>query len=157
MLKTKNALPWLYLSLVVLIIDQVSKWMITQHLQLFESVPVLPFLNLTLKYNTGAAFSFLGDAGGWQRWLFCGISLAVSVGIIIWLYYLPKAERWTAFALALILGGAIGNLYDRLTYGHVIDFIDFYIKDWHYATFNVADSAITVGAVMLALYYLKNR
>lgn len=157
MLKTKNGLPWLYLSLLVLIVDQASKWLITQHLKLFESISIFPFLNFTLKYNTGAAFSFLMSAGGWQRWLFCGISLIVSVGIIIWLYYLPRAERWTGAALALILGGAIGNFYDRFTYGHVIDFIDFYIKDWHYATFNIADSAITVGAAMLAIYYLRNR
>jgi signal peptidase II len=114
-------------------------------------VAVLPFFNFTLAYNSGAAFSFLADAGGWQRWFFVALALAISAGLVVWLYRL-RANVWgEAVAITLILGGALGNVIDRLWHGHVIDFIDVYYQNWHWPAFNVADSAITVGAVLLVL------
>ena len=110
---------------------------------------MVPFVNLTLTHNTGAAFSLLHRAGGWQRWLFAALAVVVSIAIVIWLKRLPRNARWTAAGLALVLGGALGNLWDRLAHGYVVDFIDFYYGEWHWPAFNVADSAITLGAVML--------
>lgn len=153
-------LKWLWISVVVIALDQITKVIAVDALALHESVPVLPFFNLTMAHNLGAAFSFLSDAGGWQRWFFTIIALAVSVAIVVWIARLPKSDRWMAVALTLILGGAIGNVWDRITLGYVIDFLDFYVGEWHWPAFNVADSAITVGAVMLgidALFLSKNK
>jgi signal peptidase II len=148
-------LAWLLLSLAVIALDQLSKYWVMQHLTLHEARPVFPFLNLNLMYNTGAAYSFLGSAGGWQRWLFAGVAVIISVLILIWLIRLPQKNKSTACALALILGGALGNLWDRLILGHVIDFIDFYVKNWHmFGAFNVADAAICVGVALLVLITL---
>lgn len=148
---------WLVLAAVIVIADQGSKWLAEQMLAVHEPVAVLPSLNLFLTYNTGAAFSFLRDAGGWQRWFFAVLSLCVSVFIVLWLRRLPRSERWLACALALVLGGAVGNLLDRLfrTDGGVVDFIDVYYGTWHWPAFNVADSAISVGAVLLVLSMLR--
>lgn len=110
-----------------------------------------------MAHNTGAAFSFLSSAGGWQQWLFIAIGIAISVAILHSLYRLPTYEKWQACGLALILGGAIGNIYDRIAYGYVIDFFDFHINSWHYATFNVADSAICFGVVIWLLRSLKSK
>jgi signal peptidase II len=147
-------LKWLWLSTLVIVLDQGTKYLAENQLQLYQPVPVLPFFNFTLAYNTGAAFSFLADAGGWQRWFFLGLALAVSIGLIFWLRRLRAGALWEAIAVALILGGALGNVIDRLWHGHVIDFIDLYYQGWHWPAFNIADSAITVGAVLLILQSL---
>ena len=144
-------LRWLTLSLLVIGADQLTKIAAEAELQLHEAVPVMPFFNLMLAYNEGAAFSFLSDAGGWQRWLFSGLAVVISLVITFWLRRLSPAERLTGFGLALILGGAIGNLFDRLAYGHVIDFIQLYYDRWYWPAFNLADSAITVGVVLLLI------
>jgi signal peptidase II len=120
-------------------------------LVLHQPVGVIPVFALTKVYNAGAAFSFLGDASGWQRWFFITLSIIVSGVLLVWLRRLGPHEGRTALALALILGGAIGNLIDRLVYGYVIDFLDVYYGDWHWPTFNLADSAITAGACLLIL------
>ena len=144
-------MKWYALSAVVLLLDQGSKLLADARLVFHEPVGLLPFFNLRLAYNTGAAFSFLGNAGGWQRWFFAGISVLVISVLVVWMRRL-KPEQWQlSAAFALIIGGALGNLIDRLVYGHVIDFIDVYYKTWHWPTFNIADSAITVGAGLLLL------
>ena len=140
---------WLMLAAVVVVLDQVTKALASRFLELHQPLPVLPFLDLTLMHNRGAAFSLLSDAEGWQRWFFTGLALAVSAVIVWWLRRLPREEKWQGTALALVLGGALGNVWDRLQLGYVVDFIDVYYRDWHWPAFNVADSAITVGAVLL--------
>ncbi|MCB1851182.1 MAG: signal peptidase II [Gammaproteobacteria bacterium] len=142
-------LRWLWLSLVVVIIDQVSKQFVESSLLVFEQVPVLPFLNLTLAYNEGAAFSFLSDQAGWQRWFFIIVGLVVTLVLVVWMGRLRADQRLTATALSLVAGGALGNIIDRLLLGHVVDFIDLYYQDWHWPAFNVADSAITLGVVLM--------
>lgn len=157
---TRLPLPaWSLIAAVTIALDQVSKWAAQAWLTYHEPVALLPVFNLTLSYNTGAAFSFLGSAGGWQRWLFTGFALAVSVFLVIWLRRLPAAERWQIAGLALILGGAVGNAIDRLAYGHVVDFIHVHWGDWHYPIFNIADSAITVGVVLVLVhaFFLEGR
>lgn len=144
-------LKWLGLSLLAVVLDQVSKLLVDSTMQLYQSIPLLPFFKLTYVHNTGAAFSFLSEAGGWQRWFFAGLAIAISVVIAVWLSRLEKHETLLAVALSLILGGAVGNLIDRLAYGYVIDFLDVYHETWHWPAFNIADSAITLGvALMLA-------
>lgn len=140
---------WLWLTLLAVLLDQGSKLAIDTSMHLYESIPVVPFFNLTYVHNTGAAFSFLSEAGGWQRWFFSGLALTISIGITIWLSRLEEHEHLLAAALALILGGAIGNLIDRVAYGYVIDFIDVYYQNWHFPAFNIADSAINVGVFLL--------
>lgn len=150
-------LRWLWLSGGVLALDQISKQAAMALLELHRPVPVAPLFNLTLTYNRGAAFSLLSDAGGWQRWLFAGLSLVVAVVIVVWLARLKAGQRWLACGLALVLGGAVGNLWDRLVIGAVVDFIDVYYKSWHWPAFNIADSAICIGAVMLVVSTFKER
>lgn len=142
---------WLILSIVIIVLDQVTKFYAVQSLVLHESKYIYDGFNLTLMYNSGAAFSFLSDAGGWQRWFFIGISSFISIVIVIWMYNSLAKGRWLLFALAFILGGALGNLWDRLTLGYVVDFIEVYYKDLYWPAFNIADSAITIGAIMLVL------
>lgn len=142
-------LKWLWLSLLALILDQASKLTVDSAMQLYESFPVLPYFNLTYVHNTGAAFSFLSHAGGWQRWFFAGLAITISIAITVWLAKLQKNEVLLAAALSLVLGGAVGNLIDRLAYGYVIDFLDFYYQDWHFPAFNIADSAITLGVILM--------
>jgi len=144
-------LKWLWLSALVVALDLVSKAVMSHYLVLHEPVAIFPGFNLTLMHNPGAAFSFLRDASGWQRWFFTAIALTVSVGIVIWLRRLHTHQRWLAAGLSLILGGALGNVYDRLTLGYVVDFIEVYYREWYWPAFNVADSAISVGAVILVL------
>lgn len=136
------------LSGLVIILDQGTKYLASTMLD-HASVPVLPFLNFALTYNSGAAFSFLSSAGGWQRWFFVVISIVVSAIIVHWLRGVPRGEVRLPMALALVLGGALGNLWDRLALGAVMDFIDLHYHGWHWPTFNIADSAITVGAFLL--------
>ncbi len=147
----KSILIWLWLSLIVIVLDQITKVWVSATLVLNEVVTVLPFFDLRLLHNPGAAWSILATAGGWQRWFLAGLALIVSGIIIIWLSRLKPQQRWLACALALILGGAIGNVIDRIIYGYVVDFIDIYYQQWHWPAFNIADSAISVGAVMLLI------
>lgn len=142
-------LKWLWLSFLALILDQWSKQIVDGSMQLYQSIPVIPYFNLTYVHNTGAAFSFLSQAGGWQRWFFAALALTVSVVITIWLARLKKHETLLAVALSLVLGGAVGNLIDRLLYGYVIDFLDVYYQEWHWPAFNIADSAITIGVMLM--------
>ena len=141
---------WLGIALIVVLFDQISKITMSRLLAFGQSEPVTSFYNLVMVYNKGAAFSFLADQQGWQRYLFAGISLAASL-LIIWMLKRNPSQRLFCWALALILGGAIGNLIDRLAYGHVIDFLDVYFYGWHWPAFNVADSAITIGAGLFIL------
>jgi len=142
-------LKWLWLSLVAIILDQASKLAIAGSMHLYQSIEIVPYFNLTYVHNTGAAFSFLSEAGGWQRWFFAALALAISVVIAIWLARLKQHETLLAVALSLVLGGAIGNLIDRLAYGYVIDFLDVYYQTWHWPAFNIADSAITLGVMLM--------
>ena len=150
-----SALPWLILSVVVVALDQIVKAIVMSALQLHVPHPVIPgFLNWTLAFNTGAAFSFLDNQGGWQRWLFSMLALIVSAVLIRWLATIPRADWRNALPLALVIGGALGNLIDRLRFGQVTDFIDVYYGSWSFPAFNIADSAITVGAVLLVWFGL---
>jgi len=142
---------WFALALLVVVLDQWSKALALAHLDYARPQALLPVLNLTLQYNEGAAFSFLSDAGGWQRWLFSAVALIASVVIAVWLARLKREDKLLAASLSLILGGAIGNLWDRLQYGHVVDFISVHYQGWYFPTFNVADSAVTVGAALMIL------
>ena len=144
-------LKWLGLSLLVVILDQASKLAIAGSMQLFQSIPIMPFFKLTYVHNTGAAFSFLSEAGGWQRWFFAALALVISGIIAVWLARLKHDETLLAVALSLVLGGAIGNLIDRLVYGYVIDFLDVYYQTWHWPAFNIADSAITIGVILMLM------
>ncbi|MCY1296138.1 Lipoprotein signal peptidase [compost metagenome] len=152
-------LPWIGLSALVFVLDQVSKLYFEGALSLYQQIVVIPgYFSWTLAYNTGAAFSFLADSSGWQRWLFALIAIVVSGVLVVWLKRLKQGETWLAIALALVLGGALGNLFDRIAYGHVIDFILVHWRNQYYfPAFNLADSAITVGAVMLALDMFKTK
>ena len=142
---------WLIFSSTIVILDQITKFFAVQFLVLHEPKYIYDGLNFTLMYNTGAAFSFLSDAGGWQRWFFIGVSCVVSIIIIIWMYNTLTKSRYLLFALSFILGGALGNLWDRLTLGYVIDFIEVYYENFYWPAFNIADSSITIGAVLLIL------
>jgi len=144
-------LKWLGLSIIVLVLDQFSKIEVDSSMDLYQSIKILPYFNLTYVRNTGAAFSFLSDAGGWQRWFFAIMAVIISAILSIWLYRLEKHETLLASALALILGGAIGNLIDRLVYGYVIDFLDVYYQAWHWPAFNIADIAISTGIFLMVL------
>lgn len=138
-----------WLALLVLVIDQLTKIWVLQRFELGESIQLLPVFNFTYARNYGAAFSFLGDAGGWQRWLFTLIAVVVSIVLSVWLSRLKRAEWKLSLALVLIVAGAIGNLIDRSLYGYVVDFLHVYYQDWHYPVFNIADCAITIGAALL--------
>lgn len=141
---------WLLLSTGVIVLDQITKSMVIENLTLYQRVQITPFLDLVRLHNTGAAFSFLADASGWQNWLFTGIAFVVSLGILYWLATLPsKGRRVLATGLALVLGGAIGNVIDRSFYGYVIDFMLFHYQEWSYPAFNLADSAITCGVILI--------
>ncbi|MBL7479817.1 signal peptidase II [Legionella bononiensis] len=148
---------WFLLSIFVIICDQTSKYWIGVLLTPYKPMPVIPMLNITLAYNTGAAFSFLSGAGDWHRWFFAGFSLLVSIILVIWLWRTPDNARMQSAGISLILGGALGNLIDRGLHGYVIDFIDVYYKYHHFATFNIADSAICIGAAILVLDLLIHR
>jgi signal peptidase II len=147
-------LKYLWLSGLVVILDQATKWMASNWLELYVQYTLLSWFKLTLVYNTGAAFSLLSDAAGWQRWLFTVLTMIVSILIVVWLRRLHAGEHWLAAGLALILGGAIGNLIDRIAYGHVIDFIQWHYNQYYWPTFNIADAAISVGAAVLVLHGL---
>ncbi|MBV2091755.1 MAG: signal peptidase II [Candidatus Thiodiazotropha sp. (ex Ctena orbiculata)] len=151
---------WLWLSFVVILLDQLTKQMADRMLTLYEPVYVLPIFDLTLIYNKGAAFSFLSDQGGWQRWFFTVLAIVVTTVLTVWLWRLKQQEKWVAVSLSLIIGGAIGNVIDRILFGHVIDFLHFHYQQHYWPAFNIADSAITLGVgIMLydALVLAKRR
>jgi signal peptidase II len=145
-----SMLPWLGLALIILIADQFTKVLILGYYKLGDSTYVLPFFNVVRAHNTGAAFSFLASASGWQRWFFTGIGF-IATGFILWLLRSHSHQKLFAFSLACILGGAVGNVVDRLLHGYVVDFLQFHYGGWYFPAFNVADSAITIGAIGLIL------
>jgi signal peptidase II len=146
--------PWLGIAILVILIDQLSKITIAKLFHYGESHTITSFFNLVLAYNPGAAFSFLATESGWQRYLFTGLGIAAAL-FIIYLLKRNAGQRMFCWALSLVLGGAIGNVIDRIAYGHVIDFLDFHIRTWHWPAFNAADSAICVGAVLFVLDELR--
>ncbi|MGM3190285.1 signal peptidase II [Dickeya dadantii subsp. dieffenbachiae] len=146
-----TGLRWLWLAALVLVVDLGSKQWVMTHFQLGESVSLVPFFNFTYAHNYGAAFSFLADKGGWQRWLFAVIALVIIVALLAMMHRSSASQKLNNIAYSLIIGGAIGNLADRLVHGYVIDFLDFYVGNWHYPTFNLADSAIVIGALLIVL------
>lgn len=164
---SQTGIKWLWITLLVFIVDQVTKYLAHNYIQPFETIEVMPFFNLVIRYNPGAAFSFLADAGGWQKYLLSGLAILVSIGIVVWMYKTPANNRQLSVGLAFVLAGAVGNLTDRLILGKVIDFIDWYYPAsssscfWgffygsdnmcHWPSFNIADASILLGAVMLLL------
>ena len=154
--KQRSARVWLWFSLLIVLLDQATKHWAILHLE--QPMAVLPFLNFRLAFNYGAAFSFLSNPGGWSGYLFLVVALVMSTILVTWLWKTDAGEKSKAFALSAIVGGALGNVVDRLLHGFVIDFIDFHLKSWHFATFNVADSFITVGAgVLIIILFFEGR
>jgi signal peptidase II len=149
------AWTWLLVSAAVIVLDGYTKQLATRYLDLYRPQEVFSWLNITLAHNYGAAFSFLADAGGWQRWFFIVLAVVVSLVLLVWLLRLPRREWMTGLGLGLILGGAVGNVADRIRLGYVVDFIDVHFAGWHYPAFNVADSAITCGVILLLLDMLR--
>lgn len=152
--KTSGLLMWLGIAIIIVLLDQVTKITMSRLLVYGQSEVITPNFNLVMVYNQGAAFSFLANSGGWQRWFFSGLAFVVSLAII-WMLWKNASQRLFCWSLSLILGGAVGNLIDRLIYGHVIDFLDFHIGTLHWPAFNVADSAITLGAALFVLDELR--
>ncbi len=140
---------WLWLSLIVILLDQATKQIAESLLTFRQSVYVMPFFDFTLLYNRGAAFSFLSDQEGWQRWFFILLAFGVVAVMLAWISRLRREEKWTAVALALIIGGALGNVIDRILFGHVIDFIHLHYEAYYWPAFNIADSAIFLGVVFM--------
>ena len=149
MTQERAGFSWLWLSAVIVAADQLTKWIATSTMTLHERVAVLPFFDWTLTYNRGVAFSLFNDGQGWQRFGLSAFALIVAGGFTYWMAHLPKHERANAVALALVIGGAIGNVIDRLRLGHVVDFVLLYWRDWSWPAFNLADSAIVIGAALL--------
>lgn len=154
--QTVKIWPFYLIAVLVIVADQITKIWVNAALDYREVIPVIPFFNITLAYNPGAAFSFLADQPGWQRWFFSILATVVSVMLIVWIKKLPPQERSLGYPLGLILGGAVGNLIDRLAYGHVIDFLDVYYDMHHWPAFNIADSAICIGAVLMLWLTFKH-
>ena len=149
---TSRFVTWITVAIVIVVADQLTKWAIVEWVSLYEKVPLNDFINLTHQRNTGAAFSFLADAGGWQRWFFVTLASIVSLVITIWLWRIRKEGQVVlAAGLALVLGGAIGNLIDRIMLGYVTDFIQVWFGSWAFPSFNVADASISVGAALLII------
>lgn len=152
----KSGLSFLWLSAVVFVVDLFTKYIVVKNFQLYESINILPIFNLTYARNYGAAFSFLADHSGWQKYFFILLAVVISAVLIYFLSQNKKEQKLLNYAYSLIIGGALGNMADRAYHGFVVDFLDFYWKHWHYPTFNVADIAICVGAGLLALDAFKN-
>ena len=146
-----SGLRWLWLTLIFLILDQVTKQWVAGTFDLYESIRILPVFSLTYVHNPGAAFSFLADQGGWQRWFFTAIAAIASIVFIVWLAKTPKSQTLLSIAFALMLSGAMGNLIDRVLFGYVIDFLDFHWSGNHFPAFNIADSVIFIGAALMIL------
>ena len=139
------------IAIVTIVIDQITKWIASSNLEMHDPVAVMPSFNFTLMHNYGAAFSFLSNAGGWQRWFFTIVAAVISVVLVVWITRLKSNEKWLGIGLSLVLGGAIGNLIDRVSYGYVVDFIQWYYDRFYWPAFNIADSAIFVGTAILLL------
>jgi signal peptidase II len=152
----KVAVMWFWSALLIFCLDRISKYLALTYLTPYEPLAIARYLNFTLAYNSGAAFSLFSNLHGWENILLTIVALIISIIIIVWLYRLPANARWMGVALCLILGGAQGNLYDRFVYGYVIDFIDIHIEHWHWPIFNIADSAVCLGAMLLFFLWLKN-
>lgn len=150
-----SGLAWLWISVLVILIDRFSKMWGIRDLIPYEPVKILSFFNLTLAFNKGAAFGFLHSAAGWQNLLLGSFAVLISIILLYWLYRTDRHERWLNVALCLIIGGALGNIWDRILYNYVIDFFDFHLGQWHFAIFNVADSSICIGAFMLFCYWIR--
>jgi len=148
---------WLWITMIIIALDLISKGMVNYYLTRFSSHTVTSFLNIVLVYNTGSAFGFLANQSGWQLWLFIAIAVLVAIGILTWLWKSKNKHPLTALALCFILGGTLGNLYDRVINGYVIDFIDFHIGDWHWPAFNVADTAICLGVFFIILSAFRQK
>lgn len=144
-------LKWIWLAVAVVFFDQLSKYIASTSLEMYQPIAVMPMFNWTLMHNPGAAFSFLANESGWQRWFFTAIAVVVSVVLFFWIKRLEQHEKWQAIALALILGGAVGNVIDRIWFGYVIDFIQIYYEQWYWPAFNIADSAISIGVAMIII------
>jgi signal peptidase II len=149
-------LRFLWITGLGLLLDQATKWLVLKNMSLYQSIDVMPFFKLTYVRNHGAAFSFLSDQGGWQRWFFTLLAGSVSVAILYWMYKAKENEKRVVIALAFILGGAVGNLYDRIAYGYVVDFLDVYVGTYHWPAFNIADSSIFIGAAILIFEWMIN-
>lgn len=150
-----NPVASIWIAALVLGLDRLTKYWVLKHLLLFYPLFVTPFFNLTLAYNKGAAFSFLNSASGWQNIVLGSFAIIMSVIVLVWLLRLPSKARWMMVALNFILGGALGNLWDRFQFGYVIDFLDFHLGEWHFPIFNIADSGISIGAFMILLFWLR--
>jgi len=153
----ETALSWLWLAIVFIVIDQVTKQWVANTFNYGESLSIISYFNITYVHNPGAAFSFLADQPGWQRWFFTTISLAASILFVVWMSKTPKSNKLLSVALAFMLSGAVGNLIDRALFGYVIDFIDVYIFSYNYPVFNIADSAIFIGAMLIILDMFINK
>lgn len=154
-LHNKAAFAWLALAAVIVALDAWTKAWASANLDFFAAREITSWLNFVLAHNPGAAFSFLSDAGGWQRWFFTVLAIVVSIALLVWLFRLRTGEWRTGLALGLVIGGAIGNVIDRIRLGYVVDFIDVHVAGWHWPAFNVADSAITCGIILLLLESLR--
>ncbi|MGK0498564.1 MAG: signal peptidase II [Oceanicoccus sp.] len=152
----KHSFIALLIAVVIILLDQWTKSLASEQLVYGLPVEIFPVFNLTLMHNTGAAFSFLADAGGWQRWFFTAVALIISIILVVWLWRLKANEKLMLISLSCILGGAIGNLWDRVALGYVVDFISVHYNDWYFPAFNIADSAITIGAGLMILDMLIN-
>ncbi len=145
----RSNLRWLWLSLGVLVVDQLTKWAALAGLDYARPVEILPFFDFTLLYNTGAAFSFLADHDGWQRWFFVFLAVVITAAMLAWLAFVAIREKRIQAGITLVIGGAVGNVIDRVLYGHVVDFLDFHVAGWHWPAFNIADAAITIGVALI--------
>lgn len=151
----QTGFKWLWISLLVILMDQLTKQLVIHQLSLYEVIPLTPFFNLTFATNKGAAFSFLSQSGSIGFWLLSFFAATVTLMLVAWLYRTPHDKKLFNIGITLIIGGAIGNLIDRMIYGHVIDFLDFYLGSWHWPAFNIADSAIVIGAFLLVINFFK--
>lgn len=148
---SRTALVWIWISIVVILLDQYSKYWISTNFQIHDSFDLMPYLRVFVDHNKGAAFSMLAQSPDLAFYLFSSFSALVVMGLLFWLFTLQSSSRWVAISIAFILGGAVGNLIDRVRFGYVIDFIDVYVNQWHWPIFNIADSAVCVGALMLVI------
>ena len=155
-MKNFRQFRWLWVTLLVLVVDLVTKKMASHFILTLLPYKVTPFLNFRLVYNSGSAFGFLDQQSGWQLWFLSIVAIVVCVALLIWLYRLPTSHRWTAVAIAMIIGGALGNMIDRLTLGYVLDFIDVHVGSHHWPAFNVADMAICIGVVIVLIRLIHN-
>jgi len=153
----QSGLRWLWLALIMLVLDQASKLYVVANFSLYESIAVMPMFNLTYVRNEGAAFSFLSDAGGWQRWFFTAIALTISGVLLYWMRGLHASQKLMSIAYSLVLSGAIGNLIDRVSYGYVVDFLDVYYDSYRWPAFNIADAAICIGAFLIVYDAFTNK